>query len=196
MSMLVYGTAPAEYKNGDQLTGLVATVSTYAGATQLTPVEFPEAVAGTAVEPTVVALADVTAETVHQYIKLENVTYTNATTLTVGDKTLAIFEDRFNYVYDGAEGDTVDVIAIVGLYNGTVQVYPISIVKAEAPKDPVNVENAVVANIYTLGGMIVAEGEMEIFTVTGQNVTDMNGNLANGVYVVRTANATAKVVVK
>ena len=82
------------------------------------------------------------------------------------------------------------------MYNGTVQVYPISIVKAEAPKDPVNVENAVVANIYTLGGMIVAEGEMEIFTVTGQNVTDMNGNLEKGIYVVRTANATAKVVVK
>ena len=195
-SMLVYGTAPAEYNNGDQLIGLVGKVSTYSGAKQIVPAYFPAAVAGTTVEPTIVALTDVTANTVHQYIRLENVTYTNATTLTVGETTLVMYNNRFNFAYDGAEGDTVDVIAIVGLYNGTVQVYPISIVKAEAPKDPVNVENAVVANIYTLGGMIVAEGEMEIFTVTGQNVTDMNGSLEKGIYVVRTANATAKVVVK
>jgi hypothetical protein len=44
--------------------------------------------------------------------------------------------------------------------------------------------------------LVVAEGEFPIYTVTGQNVTDMNGNLANGVYVVRTANAVAKVVVR
>ena len=44
--------------------------------------------------------------------------------------------------------------------------------------------------------MIVLEGEFQIFTVTGQNVTDMNGRLAAGIYVVRTANAASKVVVK
>ena len=58
------------------------------------------------------------------------------------------------------------------------------------------VENAIVANVYTQNGLVVAEGEFQIFSVTGQNVTDMNGNLANGVYVVRTANTIVKVVVK
>ena len=195
MSMLVYGTAPATYKNGDQLTGLVATVTTYNGATQLTPVEFPEAVAGTAVEPTVVALADVVEGMVHQYIKLEGVTYTNATTLTAGDNTLTMYNDRFKYTYAGEEGDKVNVVAIVGYYNA-LQVYPISIEKVvvEGPTTTVNVIEK--ANIYTENGMIMAEGEFEIYTVTGQNVTGMNGNLENGVYVVRTANATVKVVVK
>ena len=58
------------------------------------------------------------------------------------------------------------------------------------------VENVAIANVYTQNGMVVAEGEFQIFTITGQNVTDMNGNLANGVYVVRTANTACKVVVK
>ena len=66
----------------------------------------------------------------------------------------------------------------------------------DASGKPVEVENIAMPEIYTENGMIMAEGEFQIFTVTGQNVTDMNGNLANGVYVVRTANATAKVVIK
>ena len=60
----------------------------------------------------------------------------------------------------------------------------------------VNVENATLSNVMVQDGMIVANGEYQIFTITGQNVTAMNGNLHNGVYVVRTANATIKVIVK
>ena len=59
-----------------------------------------------------------------------------------------------------------------------------------------DVDYTTIANIYTVGGMIMAEGEIQIFTVTGQNVTDMNGNLQNGVYVVKSANATTKVIIK
>ena len=59
-----------------------------------------------------------------------------------------------------------------------------------------SVDVTTISNIYTLNRTIVAEGEFEIYTVTGQNVTGMNGSLENGVYVVRTANAAVKVVVK
>ena len=59
-----------------------------------------------------------------------------------------------------------------------------------------DIDYTTIANIYTVGGMIMAEGEIQIFTVTGQNVTDMNGNLQNGVYVVKSANATTKVIIK
>ena len=58
------------------------------------------------------------------------------------------------------------------------------------------VENGTIANIYTQNGLIVVEGECQIFTITGQNVTQMNGNLIRGVYIVRTANATSKVIIK
>ena len=59
-----------------------------------------------------------------------------------------------------------------------------------------NVEYVILTDVYTENGLIVTEGEFQIFTITGQNVTDMNGRLDNGVYVVRRGNATAKVVVK
>ena len=62
--------------------------------------------------------------------------------------------------------------------------------------DHVAVENVTIANVYTEGGLVVAEGEFEIFTVTGQNVTAQNGKLAQGAYIVKAAGATAKVVVK
>ena len=194
-SMLVYGTAPAEYNNGDQLIGLVGKVSTYSGAKQIVPAYFPAAVAGTTVEPTIVALTDVTANTVHQYIRLENVTYTNATTLTAGENTLAMY-NRFGYTYEGAEGDNVNVVAIAGLYNTTVQVYPISIEKVTTSTEPTILENSLVSNIFVQNGTIVAEGEIQIFSITGQNVTDMNGNLQKGVYVVKSANSACKVVVR
>ena len=57
-------------------------------------------------------------------------------------------------------------------------------------------ENTTIANIYTQNGMIVADEEITIFSITGQNVTALNGNLKNGVYIVKSANATAKVVIK
>ena len=63
-------------------------------------------------------------------------------------------------------------------------------------ENPTSVENITINNIYVQDGMIIADEEISIFTITGQNVTDMNGNLAKGVYVVKVANATAKVVVK
>ena len=60
----------------------------------------------------------------------------------------------------------------------------------------VDAEVVTIAEIFVQNRTIVTDGEFQIFTVTGQNVTDMNGALANGVDVVRTANAVAKVVVR
>jgi hypothetical protein len=60
----------------------------------------------------------------------------------------------------------------------------------------VGAEVVAIAEIFVQNRTIVTEGEFEIYTVSGQNVTGMNGNLENGIYVVRTANAVAKVVVK
>ena len=52
-------------------------------------------------------------------------------------------------------------------------------------------------NIWVENSTIVADSEIEaIFTVTGQNVTMLNGNLSAGAYIVRTAEGVAKVMVK
>ena len=63
-------------------------------------------------------------------------------------------------------------------------------------ENPTSVENITINNIFVQNGMIMADEEITIFTITGQNVTDMNGNLENGVYIIKSANATTKVVVK
>ena len=113
-----------------------------------------------------------------------------------------------NHAWNGAAYPSADLrvvfwVAEAGKYNITFTFTPdseefkLNHIIEKVNEGPVTeVENAAIANIYTQSGMVVAEGEFQIFTITGQNVTDMNGNLANGVYVVRTANATAKVVVK
>lgn len=66
----------------------------------------------------------------------------------------------------------------------------------KAKENQTNIENITINNIFVQNGMIMADEEIAIFTITGQNVTDMNGNLTKGVYVVKSANATTKVVVK
>ena len=51
------------------------------------------------------------------------------------------------------------------------------------------------ADLYTQAGRIVCEGEFRIYDLLGRDVTRLNGSLS-GVYVVKTANAAQKVVVK
>ena len=51
------------------------------------------------------------------------------------------------------------------------------------------------AGLYTQAGRIVCEGEFRIYDLLGRDVTRLNGSLS-GVYVVKTANAAQKVIVK
>ena len=51
------------------------------------------------------------------------------------------------------------------------------------------------AGLYTQAGRIVCEGEFRIYDLLGRDVTRLNGSLY-GVYVVKTANAAVKVVVR
>lgn len=89
-------------------------------------------------------------------------------------------------------------IAKEGKYSITFTFNPaVPELKAIATKeDPVNVDNIVVCNIYVSNRTIYAETDITIYSITGQNVTNRNGNLENGVYIVKSANATTKVVVK
>lgn len=57
-------------------------------------------------------------------------------------------------------------------------------------------QSASVENIYAYQGTVVAPEAARIYSLTGQDVTSQNGHLQNGIYVVRTANKTVKVVVK
>ncbi len=56
-------------------------------------------------------------------------------------------------------------------------------------------EAVVVPQIYAVNGRIVCEGEFRIYDLLGRDVTRLNGSLC-GVYVVKTADAAVKVVVR
>ena len=59
----------------------------------------------------------------------------------------------------------------------------------------VGLEQIELAGLYTQAGRIVCEGEFCIYDLIGRDVTRLNGSL-QGVYVVKTANAAVKVVVR
>lgn len=89
---------------------------------------------------------------------------------------------------------TLSIPAGVIMFSETETNKPISL--NYTVKEGTNIDLVIINNMYTTDGTIVAEGDFQIFTVTGQNVTAMNGNLPHGVYVIKAENSVTKVVVK
>lgn len=95
----------------------------------------------------------------------------------VGDIAIAsaaVYEIKLQN-FDGAAGVRIDNITF----------------KSATPIKHVTIDSSV----YASNGRVYAEGEFQIFSVSGQNVTELNGNL-NGIYIVKTANGIQKVAVK
>ena len=72
---------------------------------------------------------------------------------------------------------------------------PYSLTDTKTPETPTAIVSAVVTDLYTQAGRIVCNGEFRIYDLLGRDVTRLNGSLC-GVYVVKTANAAQKVVVR
>jgi hypothetical protein len=95
----------------------------------------------------------------------------------VGDIAIAsadVYEIKFQN-FDAAQGIRIDNVTF----------------KGTTPIKNVTIDNSV----YATNGTVYAEGEFQIFSVAGQNVTELNGQL-NGIYVVKTAKGIQKVAVK
>ncbi len=60
----------------------------------------------------------------------------------------------------------------------------------------VNVENVTINNIFAIDGYVHADTNITIYTITGQDVTSQNGNLSQGIYIIKTQNATSKLIIK
>ena len=100
-----------------------------------------------------------------------------------------------SFAQPNEEGTAVEIYAFTA-ENG-YGAYTLSIAEAEVPQ-PDAVENVTIdSNVWVENNTIAAAAQIEgIFTVTGQNVTALNGNLSAGAYIVRTAEGVAKVMVK
>ncbi len=98
-----------------------------------------------------------------------------------------------SFAQPNEDGTAVDIYAFTS-ENG-YGAYTLYIGEGSAPVD---VENVTLNfNVWVENNTIAADAQIEgIFTVTGQNVTALNGNLSAGAYIVRTAEGVAKVMIK
>ena len=98
-----------------------------------------------------------------------------------------------SFAQPNEDGTAVEIYAFTS-ENG-YGAYTLSI---EGAAEPDAVENVTLNfNIWVENNTIASDVEIEgIFTVTGQNVTSLNGDLKAGAYIVRTAEGVAKVMIK
>lgn len=131
---LIYGNGLPTYTNGSVVpAGFYGKMTIYNDliefTTQIskdidTKTSFAESTESvTPIEPTVVAVGDVTAAMMNQYVKLVNATY-NATDkkLVDGDNALAVY-NRFNGVKLPEDGNYT-VSGFVSIYKGAIQIFP------------------------------------------------------------------------
>ena len=179
-----------KYSNGDRITGVTGVYKSQNGLPELIPsADLPDAVAGTAVEPMVVALDEITSEMMSQYVKVEMVSIAasssaNNYTMTDADgNTLTLYNTFYNETYYDAvtvpEGDNITVTGFVGCYNSTMQLNP-----TECTVDNTIVQTPVIA---PEGGQITADTEIAItcttegasiyYTIDGTTPSEENGTL-------------------
>lgn len=140
--LMIYGSLGKTYNNGDVISGgVLGTSQLYNGTMEFKPTStFPDGVAGTAVEPVVVTVADILADYsayADRFVKIEGITFdadhtfaTNNTagrtaTFTQGESTMTCY-DSFKVLggFEVTEGENADIIGLVGCYNTTKQIFP------------------------------------------------------------------------
>ena len=144
--LLIYGNLGKTYSNGDVISGGISGTSTlYNGTIEFIPTStFPDGVAGTAVQSTVVTVAEILADYstyADRLVKIEGITFdsdhtfaTNNTagrtaTFTQSNSTMTCF-DSFKVLagVEVTEGENADIIGLVGCYvnatNDTKQIFP------------------------------------------------------------------------
>ncbi|MCI7430373.1 MAG: leucine-rich repeat domain-containing protein [Bacteroidales bacterium] len=136
---------------------------------------------------------------------LTSVTIPNSVT-SIGDQAFDECTQLTNIVCYAAEPPSCDASSFAN-YNASLKVPYSSLeaYKADAVwglfnnisyiESTVGLEQIELAGLYTQAGRIVCEGEFRIYDLLGRDVTRLNGSL-HGVYVVKTANAAVKVVVR
>ena len=139
---MIYGSLGKTYNNGDVISGGVfGTSQLYNGTMEFKPTStFPDGVAGTAVEPAVVTVAEILADYsayADRLVKIEGITFdadhtfaTNnntgrTTTFTQGESSMTCY-DSFKVLggFEVTEGENADIIGLAGCYNATRQIFP------------------------------------------------------------------------
>ena len=91
--------------------------------------------------------------------------------------------------------DTKIPLAVSEDYKFTMPAANVSVSATFKATTTTALQNVEMAEIYAENGTIYGAEGMQIFTITGQNVTEMNGQL-NGVYIVKCADKAQKIIVR
>ncbi len=199
----------ATYKAGDRLTGIIGKFTTYKGQNQLAPAleAMPTPVAGDALTPAAVTISEVVADIQNQYIKLSSVSFKEAATfetgkvgsgvnITDGTKELVLY-NKFT-IMNGtyAASKKYDIVGIAVLYSTSSQeymeIFPISVTEQSTTA----IESVEMSNIYAHSGRIYGAEQGRIYTINGMDVTEQNGQLSNGIYIVKVGATATKIAVK
>ena len=119
----------------------------------------------------------------------------SSTQLTAGNLYVNTTKTESDYT-DIATSPTYDLEAATTYYvavSGAPGSYDLTITRLN--NTPTAIETVTAPQIYAVDGRIVCDGEFRIYDLLGRDVTRLNGSLC-GVYIVKTADATQKVVVR
>lgn len=188
--MLLFGTAPDNYTNGDKLTFVKGEYTIFNGLPEIQNYTLGEVVTGGAtVDPVVKNISEIGEADANAYIKLEGVSISGVAdnsknfTIEKGTDQIAGFNNFSLTLANTAADKKMDIVGVVSLYNKnneapttTVQVAPISVTEA---KDT------------GIAGIEAEKGEAVYFNLQGVRVQ----NPENGVFI-RVQNGKAVKIVK
>ena len=210
-SLLIYGNISENYNEGDVITGFIGKYGTYQKMTQMIPLYAPTAVSGTPVEPVTMAITDITTADVYKYVKLSEAVFKEDATFETGETTNGIvvsgetemtIRNNFRVIEGTFEASKKwDIIGLVSVYNGTPQIYPISITEAtlDGVKAAATDDNVA---IYSSNGKIYINAlggeKIELFSITGQKIAEKIAasgmNVFDAVYEITLVKVGSKVV--
>lgn len=195
--LLVYGDLTEKYTNGMTIPGGITGL--YENRTNgqfqmknLVTETFKAGTAGAAIEPDEIALEELSADMVNNYVVIPNVTITagaDARNFTVTDATgSAVLYNQFNdeRYYDVVTvttGENLTLKGIVAVYNGNVQLYPVEITSASGQEVVAAPVFSVAAGTVPAGTTVeitcATEGASIFYTLDGTEPT-IQSTLYNG----------------
>lgn len=206
-AMLIYGTQVATYTVGDVIpAGIQGEFANYKGLYELNYPDvdtFGEVTENKGYKPAILQAGNITTADMNKVVYVCG-TYTESDsgkTMTDDSGSITVYPQSKWGVTAGTSGESYDLLCAVAVYNSNVQVYPISF---DAPGADVKEIAAAASAVRAIEGAVevAAEGNVAVYNAAGQLVASQQVNgvatiaLSRGFYIVRTADATVKVIVK
>lgn len=176
------GQIEETYTNGQVLTGVTGIYKELDGMVKLIPGRsLPAATDGTAVEPAVMAIGQITGEHQSRYVRLEKVRFSEDVThvqgtagtscdFTDGVNTIA-YDNKTFCLLDGAYSSNKEynITAIVGVHNATVRLLPVSVGEI-VPEKPILYISGIENDVIDFGQVERGTRKELTFVLEGKNL--------------------------